>query len=220
MGYAALSFRRITATNHRRDVLCYVSHEKRRMNKLKEFVQKLVAISDNEFEDSKDSFTEVHLKKGEFFVQRGKICQQIAFINNGTLRIFYLNDKAEEITSCFCTENSLTTSYKSFILKEPSLLSIQALEDTDLLVIDYDKLQKLYSTSMAWQNIGRQVAEREYFAMEQYASVLNNESAKEKYLRLLNEQPEVLQKASVEDIATYLGVTRRTLSRIRQEIVN
>lgn len=189
------------------------------MNKLKEFVQKLAPISDKEFEDSKDSFSELHLKKGEFFVQQGKICRQIAFINNGILRIFYVNDKAEEITSCFCTENSLTTSYKSFILQEPSLLSIQALEDTELFVIDFDKLQKLYSTSMVWQNIGRRVAEREYFVMEQYASVLNNKSAKEKYLRLLNEQPEVLQKASVEDIATYLGVTRRTLSRIRQEIV-
>jgi CRP-like cAMP-binding protein len=53
--------------------------------------------------------------------------------------------------------------------------------------------------------------------MEEYASVLNNESAKEKYLRLLNEHSEILQKASVEHIATYLGVTRRTLSRIRQE---
>ena len=54
--------------------------------------------------------------------------------------------------------------------------------------------------------------------MEQYASILNNETAKEKYLRLLIEQPNVLQKANIEDIASYLGVTRRTLSRIRQEI--
>lgn len=188
------------------------------MNKLKEFLQKLTPISDKEFDNSKDSFSEVHLKKGDFFVQQGKVCRQIAFINSGTLRTFYLNDRAEEITSCFCTENSLTTSYKSFILQEPSSLSIQAIEDTELIVIHYDKLQELYKTSMAWQNIGRQVAEKEYFIMEQYASVLNNETAKEKYLRLLNEQPEVLQKASVEDIATYLGVTRRTLSRIRQEI--
>jgi CRP-like cAMP-binding protein len=190
-----------------------------RMNKLKEFLKKLTPLSDEEFEDSKDSFIEMHLKKGAFLVQEGKICREIAFINSGTLRIFYLNDKAEEITSCFCTENSLATSYKSFILQEPSFLSIKALEDSKLFVIDYDKLQKLYTKSMAWQNIGRQVTERAYFVMEQYASVLNNESAKEKYLRLLNEQPEVLQKASVEDIATYLGVTRRTLSRIRQEIV-
>ena len=59
------------------------------------------------------------------------------------------------------------------------MLSIQALEDAQLLVIDYDKLHKLYGTSMAWQNIGRTIAEKEYFVMEQYASVLNNESAKE-----------------------------------------
>lgn len=188
------------------------------MNKLKEFLQTISPISDEEFDNSKHSFLEVHLKKGDFFVQQGKISRQIAYINKGALRTFYLNNKAEEITSCFCTENNLTTSYKSFILQEPSLLSIQALEYTVLFVIEYDKLQKLYSTSIAWQNIGRRIAEKEYFIMEQYASVLNNESAKEKYLRLLNEQPAVLQKASVEDIATYLGVTRRTLSRIRQEI--
>jgi CRP-like cAMP-binding protein len=112
----------------------------------------------------------------------------------------------------------LTTSYKSFILQQPSTLSIQALEDTELLVIDYENLERLYSTSMVWQNIGRAVAQREYIVMEQYASVLNNETAKEKYLRLLKEQPTVLQKANIEDIASYLGITRRTLSRIRQEI--
>jgi CRP-like cAMP-binding protein len=146
------------------------------------------------------------------------VCKQIAFIVKGTLRTYYINDKAEETTSCFCTENSLTTSYKSFILQQPSALSIQALEDTELLVIDYEHLQELYSKSIVWQNIGRAVAEREYIVMEQYASILNNETAKEKYLRLLKEQPNVLQKASIEDIASYLGVTRRTLTRIRKEV--
>lgn len=146
------------------------------------------------------------------------MCKQIAFIVKGTLRTYYINDKAEETTSCFCTENSLTTSYKSFILQQPSALSIQALEDTELLVIDYEHLQELYSKSIVWQNIGRAVAEREYIVMEQYASILNNETAKEKYLRLLKEQPNVLQKASIEDIASYLGVTRRTLTRIRKEV--
>ena len=188
------------------------------MDKLKKYLQTLTPISDKEFENSKRNFSEIHLRKGDFFVQQGKICKQIAFVNRGSLRTFYLNNKAEEITACFRTENSFLSSYKSFVLQEPSLLSIIALEETELIVIDYDKLQKLYSTSMAWQNIGRLVAEREYIIMEQYASVLNNESAKEKYLRLLNEQGEILQKANVEHIATYLGVTRRTLSRIRQEI--
>ena len=187
-------------------------------NNFKKFIRQITSISDTEFEQTVILFTEQILRKGDFFVKQNKVCRQIAYINKGTLRTFYINDKAEETTSCFCTKNSLTTSYKSFILQQPSNLSIQALEDTELLVIDSEHLQKLYSNSIVWQNIGRAVAEKEYIVMEQYASVLNNETAKEKYLRLLKEQPNVLQKANVEDIASYLGITRRTLSRIRQEI--
>ena len=187
-------------------------------NNFKNFIRQITPLSETEFEQTIIFFAEKTLQKGDFFVKQNKVCRQIAFINKGSLRTFYINDKAEEITSCFCTENSLTTSYKSFIMQQSSTLSIQALEETELLVIDYDHLQKLYDTSNVWQKIGRVVAEKEYIVMEQYASVLNNETAKEKYLRLLKEQPNVLQKANVEDIASYLGITRRTLSRIRQEI--
>ena len=188
------------------------------MDKFKQFLKQISPISDKEFADTISYFTEQNLKKSDFFVKQDKVCRHIAFIVKGTLRTYYINDKAEETTSCFCTENNLTTSYKSFILQQPSTLILQAIEDTELLVIDYENLQKLYSKSTIWQTIGRAVAEREYIVMEQYASVLNNETAKEKYLRLLKEQPNVLQKANIEDIASYLGVTRRTLSRIRQEI--
>lgn len=188
------------------------------MKKLKEFLQALAPITNQQFEDSIHNFSKINLKKGDFFVQQGKLCRQMAFINSGLLRTFYLNDKAEEITACFCTENNFTSAYKSFIQQVPSELSIQAIENTELVVINYNNLQQLYATSATWQHIGRLMLEKEYFVMEQYASVLNNETAKEKYIRLLKEQPTILQKANVEDIASYLGVTRRTLSRIRQEL--
>ena len=184
----------------------------------KNFIRNIATISDEDFNDIIVLFKEHTLRKGDYFIKQGHICQQVAYINKGTLRIFYLNDKANETTSCFCVANNLTTSYKSFILQQPSKLSIQALEDTELLSIEFNQLQKLYKTSIVWQNIGRIFAEREYIEMEHYASVLNNETAKEKYLRLLKEQPNVLQIASIGDIASLLGVTRRTLSRIRQEI--
>ncbi len=188
------------------------------MDKFKQFLKNISPITDNEFADTISYFTEQHLKKGDFFVKQDKVCRQIAFILKGTLRTYYINDKAEETTSCFCTENNLTTSYKSFILQQPSNLILQAIEETQLLVIEYENLQQLYAKSTVWQTIGRAVAEREYIVMEKYASILNNETAKEKYLRLLKEQPNVLQKANIEDIASYLGITRRTLSRIRLEM--
>ena len=188
------------------------------MDKLKAVINQLIQISDTEFEHSKKYFSKVYLKKGEYLLKEGKVCKQMSFVNKGSLRTCYFTDKGDEVTHCFRIENTFVSSYRSFILQEPSFLSIIALEETELLVIDYNNLQQLYESSMTWQKIGRLLAERAYISMEEYASVLNNESAKEKYLRLLDEQGEILQKVNVEHIASYLGVTRRTLSRIRQEI--
>jgi CRP-like cAMP-binding protein len=190
------------------------------MDKLKQFLRQIVPISDEEFGKAIPYFEIKNLKKGEYFVHQNKICRQIAFINKGSLKTYYINHKSDEVTSCFCGEHCFVTSYKSFIKQVPSELAIQAMEDVELLVISREGLYKLYDISSIWQTIGRILAENEYLVMEKYASVLNNESAKEKYLRLMEEQPDILQKASVEDIASYLGVTRRTLSRIRKEISN
>jgi CRP-like cAMP-binding protein len=188
------------------------------MNSFKCFLQSIVPIGDADFENASRYFKSLYLPKNSYFAVQGKICAEVAFIEKGTLRTYYLNEKSEEVTSCFCVENNLTTSYKSFVSQQPSELSIQSIEDTELLIVNYADLQNLYQQSALWQNIGRIIAERQYMVMEQYASVLSNETAKEKYLRLLKEEPSILNKASVNDIATYLGVTRRTLSRIRKEI--
>jgi CRP-like cAMP-binding protein len=190
------------------------------VDKFKQFLENIAPVNDKEFSDIISHFAELNLKKGDYFVKQNKICRHIGFVIKGALRTYYISDKAEEITSCFCSENNFSTSYKSFIQQVPSKLSIQAIEETHLLVIGYDYLQKLYTKSRAWQTIGRAIVEREYITLEQYASMLNNESAKEKYLRLLKEQPNIIHKANIEDIASFLGVTRRTLSRIRKEITN
>lgn len=189
------------------------------MESFKLFLNSIVPITDQEFENYGLYFKTRTLDKNSYFAEIGKTSAEVAFIRKGLLRAYYINEKSEEVTSCFCIQNNLTASYKSFILQVPSELSIQALEDTELITISYDDLQNLYKKSPLWQNIGRAIAERQYMAMEQYASVLCNETAKEKYLRMLKEQPGLINKANINDIASYLGITRRTLSRIRKEIV-
>ena len=186
--------------------------------KFKVFIQNIVPITDAEFEKSLLKFKKITIEKGKFFIEQNKTSKQIAFINSGILRTYYINDKGEEITSCFCKENNFASSYKSFILQTLSNIAMVALEKTELLVINFDDIQELYKESANWQTIGRLVAEKEFIVMEQYASILNNETAKEKYLRLLKEQPEILQKSPINFIASYLGITRRTLSRIRKEL--
>jgi CRP-like cAMP-binding protein len=184
------------------------------------FINQVVSLSDEELSETMTYFKRMTLQKGDFFLKSGSTCMHAAFIGSGILRTYYMNEKGEDTTYCFCIENNLTTSFKSFISQTESALSVQALEKTELLVISYDDLQKLYDTIPAWQQIGRILVEKEYLVMEKYASTLNRETAKEKYLRLMTEQPAIIKKAEIQHIASYLGVSRETLSRIRKQITN
>lgn len=187
--------------------------------KFKDYIQKIVPISDQEFQKALAYFELVSIEKGEFFIDQGKVGKHVGFINKGILRSFYINDKGDEVTSCFCTENNLATSYTSLITQSPSRIAMVALERTELYVINFENINKLYQENAKWQAIGRIIAENEFIGAEDYASRLNNNTAKEKYLRQLQEQPEIVQKSPIIHIASYLGVTRRTLSRIRKEII-
>lgn len=185
---------------------------------LQTFINSIYPLPASDLQRGLAAFRSLNLAKGDFFVREGETCTQAAFIESGILRTFYPTEKGEARTYCFCSEHHFTTSFKSFISQAPSALSIQALEPCRLLVISYRDLQDLYASSPGWQAIGRLLVEREFLNMENYANSLNAETAREKYLRLLKEQPSVIKKAPVQHIASYLGITRETLSRIRKEL--
>lgn len=186
----------------------------------KTFLQSHAPFAQADLEAAMQCFQPRSLRKGEVFVPIGKVCSEAAFIVHGSLKTHYLNAEGEEVVSCFCAEGCMTTAYRSFVQQVPTELGLVAIEDTELLVIGHDDFQSLLAKSPIWKELALRLLEREYLKMEQYASVLNNEGAKEKYLRLLHETPKVLHTATVAEIASYLGVTRRTLSRIRREVAN
>ena len=189
------------------------------MNDFKQFLLNIHPFSDQEFDDGIELFQNVLLQKGDYFVKQGEVCNRIGFIQYGTLRIFSTDQAGDEVTTCFCTEHKMTTSSKSFIHQKASSFAIQALEDTSLLTITYKNLETLYQHNATWSSIGRKLTEREYLVMEDYAVMLNSESAKEKYKTLIQNSPRIVQTAKVQHLASYLGVTRRTLTRIREEII-
>ena len=183
------------------------------------FLNAICEISKYEFDKSISLFELKTLKKSEIWVDYNKVCGEMAYINNGLLRTMYIDDKGNEVTSCFCLRNSMASSFKSFISQTPSHQRIEALENTDLLVIRYDSLQKLYRDVPVWERIGRILMEKEYVSLWNYAYSLNTEQAHDRYIRLIKNQPEVVQKAPVQSIASYLGISRETLSRIRKKII-
>ncbi len=157
------------------------------------------------------------LEAGEYFLPQGKICRKIAFIEEGLLRLFYLND-GKEVTNCFCRENSITTSYRSLITQQASDIAIQAIEPSKLIVLPYDALQKLYQQDQFWQQVGRLVAETEYINTECHHRFLRDLSATDRYLQILENDEELLQRVPLNYLATYLQVAPETLSRIRNKI--
>ncbi len=157
------------------------------------------------------------IKKGDYLVTAGKTCDRIAYINEGLFRIYYLKDGIE-VNTCFCRENSITSSFESFVNKIPSKEYIQAIENSTLVTISNDSLSKLYELNPKWQSVSRLLTEKECLRLSSRATSLSFETAKEKYQNLLASQPEIIQRVSIQDIASYIGVSRETLSRIRSKI--
>jgi CRP-like cAMP-binding protein len=185
---------------------------------LRHFLLQHAPFSKAELEEACGHFTHRQFKKGEHFVYPDKVCKEAAFIAEGALKVWYLNQAGEVTVSCFCTAPCITTAYRSFARQTPSDLGITAIVPTQLFVLRHEDFQQLMATRPVWHELGRRLLEQEYLEMEQYATLLNNEDTREKYLRLLAQSPEVVNMASVADLASHLGVTRRTLSRIRREM--
>jgi len=159
------------------------------------------------------------VKKSDYLITEGKTCKRIAYINNGLFRIYHLKNSVE-INTCFCKENSITSSFESFVNNTPSKEYIQALENSTLVTISNENLSKLYELSAEWQSVSRLLTEKECLRLSNRATSLSFETAKEKYQKLLTYQPEVIQRVSIQNIASYIGVTRETLSRIRAKIAS
>lgn len=158
-----------------------------------------------------------HLNAGAYFLQQGKICKKVAFVEEGLLRLYYLND-GKIVTTCFCKENTITTSYSSLITQQESDIAIQAIEPCKLIVLPYTALQKLYEQHLFWQQVGRLAAENELIIIESYHRLLRDLSATDRYLQILEHNSELLQRVPLNYLATYLQIAPETLSRIRNKI--
>ncbi|MCE7062272.1 Crp/Fnr family transcriptional regulator [Dyadobacter sp. CY343] len=152
--------------------------------------------------------------KGQFLMQPGDTCRHIHFLQTGLLRSFYLKEE-EERTIAFSLENSFCTDLKSLRSGQPSEIAIQALEPSVLLSISKSDLIRLYQQSHQIEAFGRRLLETLLEEQEEYLSWFRLYSAKERYDFMLQKHPGLLQRISLGQLASYLGIRRETLSRIR-----
>jgi len=184
-------------------------------------LEKFVAFTEEEWQIFTSYIKFATLKKRTHFAEKGKVCDQIAFILNGSVRYYHIKD-GEEITGYFSFEREFTSSYNSFLTRQPSNNYIQALEDTQLLTLNYADVQKMYSNPVLahkMERFGRLIAEFYLICYDERVTAFITQSPEERYVKLLENGREILQRIPQHYIATFLGITPVSLSRIRRRML-
>lgn len=176
---------------------------------------KSIAKTSKQFEDELMSvFLSKEYLKGEFLFEQGKICNHVFYIEKGFLRVFYYSESGREITAWFSADNTFITAIDSFYYHKPTRDNCELLENSVVYSLKYSDLEKLLVKEEG-ARLAFHVLYEITRKMIEFVVSLKFQSAEEKYHTLLKNYPDIIQRASLGHIASYLGITQETLSRIR-----
>ncbi len=156
-------------------------------------------------------------KAKDYFLSEGNVCELIGFVNKGCFRTYYLGD-GKEINTHFAFENEFVTEYDSFLQQKPSRYFIQALEDAEIVTFDLAALQNAYDQSHRWERFGRMITEHSYKLINQREESFLFLDGEQRYLELVQNQPRLFDRIPLYHIASYLGLERESLSRLRKKL--
>ncbi len=156
-------------------------------------------------------------KKKSILLNIGKVSDEVFYLIKGCIRLYCEKD-GEELSTYFFTENMFAGSYDSFLSRKPSKVAIETLEECEVLVLSHKSQEKLYKVFPKMNEFIRKAIEQRFVLLHDlFISYLLN-SPEERYLMLLKDRPELLQRIPQHQIASFLGVTRVSLSRIRNRV--
>lgn len=181
------------------------------------YLQQIVQLDSEEEKEVLSCFHKKTYNKNEFLFQQGHVAPNIFFVEKGFARAFYYSKSGKSITSNFASEGSVITAVDSFYYGKQTEFNCQALEDTTAFYISVNELNKLVDLNHDLAKIAYHFLSWAISSYNQYITNVKLKSAKEKYDYLMNQSPDIFQRASLQDIASYLGITRETLSRLRSE---
>lgn len=161
--------------------------------------------------------SELELQKDEYFSEAGKIPRQVGFVMEGVLRGCYYNNKGEEITRCFIPENNMAVDYPNFEAMTTSAEYLQASTDIKLFVFSKHDWDELSQTIVGWDNIKNKIVQKCLYQKNRKSPVIS-QNASTRYLEFLENYPTLTNRVALSQIASYLGVTQQSLSRIRKNI--
>ncbi len=185
------------------------------MNKLLKYIQSLTNFSDKSWDLLQSALTKQMFKKNEFLLKQGQICNSLFYIDSGYCKSYYEIDGVIKNTGFFF-ENEIVTNINSFGKGLKSEFNIIACEPLIVIVFDKDKLFQASKQASEIETLGRNCIRLFATKQEEFSTLFKLYTAKERLEYIETKYPEVLQRVSLSQLASFLGVARETLSRIRK----
>jgi CRP-like cAMP-binding protein len=180
-------------------------------------IKAMTGISEAELQIVLKRFKKKHYKKKITVLASGETAKEIYLILGGCMRLFY-EKGGEDISAYFFTEGMFAGAYDSFISQQPSRHAIKALEECQVLAIDYKNFQNLYVEFPKMNEFVRKILEERFVSLHQLFTSQILDSPEERYLNLVKSRPDLINRIPQHQLATFLGVTPVSLSRIRKRI--
>jgi len=181
-------------------------------------ITEIVPISDEEFEICKTFFLPKKLRKRRFLLEEGDICKYTVFVENGLLKSYIIDEKGAEHILQFALEGWWAADLYSYFTGMPSQYYMEALEDSELLLITKPSWDELLEKVPRLERYFRILLQNNLIATQKRLMDSFSETAEEKYKKLMDAFPDILQRVPQHMIAAYIGITRETLSRIRKSM--
>jgi len=183
-------------------------------------VEDKIKLSDIEKDICKSLFSPKKLRKRQYILQQDDICKNLVFVEKGILRSYSVDSKGNEHILQFAPEGWWISDVYSFLTGEAAVYNIEAIEDSELLLISRSSLDELYERVPKFERYFRLLSQANMVATHRRLTASLSDSADEKYLRLLSAYPNIVARVPQHMIASYLGITPETLSRVRKRIVS
>ena len=185
---------------------------------LQKHIKKHTQISDENLEKFSNAFTLQKVAKKEFLLKEGEICQFEGFVTGGCFKVFHSDQDGTEHTLYFAIEDWWVADVDSFTNSKPSQLNIQALENSEVLLISKQNKEKLYQEIPEIEKLFRIMSQKNLVALQRRMIDNLSKTADQRYLDFLAKYPKITQRLSNIQIAAYLGVSPEFVSKIRRKI--
>ncbi len=189
------------------------------MEQLRNCISNQINIDKESLESIVSAFEIQTIKKGEFFLKSGRICRKMAFIETGYLRMYDIAD-GKEITFWVGSNGKFITSLSSFIFESENFWNIQAVTDCTIFVINRQKHFELCKQQPKWLEFDNQLLAHSFALLEKSMFAQLHTTAQQRFENLLKEEPALFNHVPLQHIASMLGITPESLSRLRKNLVH